>query len=165
MSKNPMASAVALCGVGLCLIGGAMFVQGGGTAQAGASLPTGVANALVASAVAQGTEPTVVWYGVSPVAGYYGTGLLLRAWSDGSVEGLVIQNGQYGGQYPCDLRPDYCSGWIVISSPTQGTMAASDVDRNGQVDGADLGTVLGNWGATPQNPFPPSDCPLNLINP
>ena len=160
MSKNPMASAVALCGVGLCLIGGAIFVQGGGTAQAGASVPTGVANALVTSALAQGTEPTVVWYGVAPGFEYNGErrAVLLRAWSDGTIEGKVLAQNSV-------CSPAVCPDWGLVSSPTQGTMAASDIDRNGQVDGGDLGVVLGNWGATPQNPFPPSDCPLNLINP
>ena len=33
------------------------------------------------------------------------------------------------------------------------------------VDGADLASVLSNWGDAPRVPFPPSDCPLNLINP
>ena len=162
MSKNPMASAVAFCGVGLCLIGGAIFVQGGGAAQAGASLPSGVAGAVAAATMAQGTEPTVVWYGVVPRHDPYDTPVLLRAWSDGKIEGKRVQ--QYYTE--CDLALPYCGGgWLPLSSPTEGTMAASDIDRNGEVDGADLGVVLANWGATPQNPFPPSDCPLNLINP
>ena len=33
------------------------------------------------------------------------------------------------------------------------------------VNGADLASILGNWGDAPRVPFPPSDCPLNLINP
>ncbi len=163
MSKDPMASAVALCGVGLCVIGGAMFVQGGGAAQAGATQPGGVANALVTSAVAQGTEPTVVWYGVAPGSADLWP-MLFRAWSDGTIESRFFDQVP-SSTSDCGSQLYFCNNWSLFSSPTQGTMAASDVDRSGQVDGADLGVVLGNWGATPQNPFPPSDCPLNLINP
>ena len=163
MSKNPMASAVALCGVGLCLIGGAIFVQGGGAAQAGASLPSGVAGAVAAATMAQGTEPTVVWYGIAP--GYSsGRGVFFRAWSNGAIEGRYFDQWIIDSN-DCGVEFTYCPNWALFSSPTQGTMAASDIDRNGEVDGADLGVVLANWGATPQNPFPPSDCPLNLINP
>jgi hypothetical protein len=34
MSKNAMAGAVTLCGVGLCMIGGALLMQSGGQAHA-----------------------------------------------------------------------------------------------------------------------------------
>jgi hypothetical protein len=43
--------------------------------------------------------------------------------------------------------------------------AASDANADEKVDGADLGMLLSNWGDAPRVPFPPSDCPLNLINP
>jgi hypothetical protein len=53
----------------------------------------------------------------------------------------------------------------VIASPTQGFKAASDINADQKVDGADLAMILGNWGDAPRVPIPPSDCPLNLINP
>ena len=168
MSKNPMASAVALCGVGLCLIGGAIFVQGGGAAQAGASLPSGVAGAVAAATMAQGTEPTVVWSGIAP--GWYGSsggtrnGVLFRAWSDGTVEGRFFDQYQSSGS-DCDTQVTACMSWSLFSTPAQGLAAASDVNADEKVDGADLSMLLGNWGDAPRAPFPPSDCPLNLINP
>ena len=167
MSNNPMASAVALCGVGLCLIGGAILVQGGGAAQAGASLPGGVAGAVAAATMAQGTEPTVVWYGVAP--GSYGssgsrTGVLFRAWSDGTVEGRFFDQMMSDG-YDCGTQLPSCTSWSLFSTPAQGLAAASDVNADEKVDGADLSMLLGNWGDAPRVPFPPSDCPLNLINP
>ena len=57
------------------------------------------------------------------------------------------------------------SHWIVISSPTQGFKAAAESNADEKVDGADLAAVLSNWGDAPRVPFPPSDCPLNLVNP
>jgi hypothetical protein len=67
---------------------------------------------------------------------------------------------------PCDPNFLGCSGpWKVISSPTQGLKAASDSNADEKIDGEDLAAVLSNWGDAPRVPFPPSDCPLNLINP
>jgi len=37
--------------------------------------------------------------------------------------------------------------------------------RRQVVDGADLATMLADWGDAPRYDIPPSDCPLNLINP
>ena len=48
---------------------------------------------------------------------------------------------------------------------SEGYRAAADINADEMVDGADLASVLGNWGDAPRVPFPPSDCPLNLINP
>jgi len=161
MSKNAMAGAVTLCGVGLCMIGGAMMMQNGQQAHAAAgSMPT-VAAAVAATANAQ-AEPTVVWYGVTTANGT--APYLLRAWSDGTIEakifGLVVNYG------PCTEASQFCSGpWQVISSPGAGLRSAADINADELVDGADLASVLGNWGDAPRPPFPPSDCPLNLINP
>jgi hypothetical protein len=165
MSRNAMAGAVTLCGVGLCMIGGALMMQGGAQAHAGvAVMPSGalaVAGAVNAQA---GGEPTVVWYG----AENYLTGgspasfpTIWRAWSDGTIEYSMrkFQN--------CALVP-VCEGapiWEVFSSPSQGYRALADTNANEVVDGIDLGTLLGSWGDAPRAPFPPSDCPLNLINP
>jgi hypothetical protein len=61
MSKNAMAGAVTLCGVGLCMIGGAMLMQNGGQAHAAPSSLPAAAAAVASSANAQ-AGPTVVWY-------------------------------------------------------------------------------------------------------
>jgi hypothetical protein len=177
MSKNAMAGAVTLCGVGLCMIGGALMMQSGSTAHAG-SMPA--AAAAVAAATHSQAAPTIVWYqAVIPHSfgpewgGGDGCGALLRAWSDGTVEGMIF-NVRYVPTADCETYPqqqavrgldDPCNGWRVISSPTQGYKAASDSNADEKVDAIDLASILTNWGDAPRVPFPPSDCPLNLINP
>jgi len=165
MSKNAMAGAVTLCGVGLCMIGGAMLLQNGQQANAATavSMPATAAAVTVAASTQAGGEPTVVWYGVSP-AFYTNWGgspaVLLRAWSDGTVEGKSFQ-----APILCDGSSWSLCNWRVISSPTQGSKAAADSNADEKIDGEDLAAVLSNWGDAPRVPFPPSDCPLNLINP
>ncbi len=171
MSKNAMAGAVTLCGVGLCMIGGAMLMQSGGQAHAApSSLPAAAAAAVSSVASAQaGGEPTVVWYGMSAMGYSFSTPNMIsnaterivaiaRAWSDGRVEvrTATISN---CGEIGCS------SAWNSISSATQGYKATADINADELVDGADLASVLSNWGDAPRVPFPPSDCPLNLINP
>jgi len=184
MSKNAMAAAVTLCGVGLCMIGGALMMQGGQQAHAVAmnTMPA-AASALASAATAQaGSEPTVVWYqalpmppGISSAAPYYGDEsiVVLRAWSDGTLEGRFVHVA-IASSYDCETFPNmprfrpfpYCNeGWHVISSPSQGFKAAADIDANERVDSADLAVLLSSWGDAPRAPFPASDCPLNLINP
>jgi hypothetical protein len=41
----------------------------------------------------------------------------------------------------------------------------TDINLDAQVDGAGLGQLLADWGDAPRQDIPPSDCPLNLINP
>ena len=167
MSKNAMAGAVTMCGVGLCLIGGAQLMQNSNRADAAVGSLAAM-NAITTVAFAQ-VEPTVVWYGVSsPSNSQYANSppLLFRAWSDGTVEAKVTY--LINGQNWCDPSspPGFCiTEWKVISSPTAGYKAASDINADELVDGADLAMILNSWGDAPRVPFPPSDCPLNLINP
>ena len=57
MSKNAMAGAVTLCGVGLCMIAGAMMMQSGNHANAaGAMNAPAVATSVAAAAAAQPLE-------------------------------------------------------------------------------------------------------------
>ena len=158
-----MAGAVTLCGVGLCMIGGALMMQSGNPAQAAGGLPTATA-ASIASAMHAQAGPTVVWYGTCS-AGYSShlNGALLRAWSDGVVEMKRISSLDWN--YACGSNTQCTSEWMVISSPTSGYRAAADVNADELVNGIDLASVLDNWGDAPRVPFPPSDCPLNLINP
>ena len=169
MSKNAMAGAVTLCGVGLCMIGGAMMMQNGAQAHAAGSamhaMPA-AASAVAAAASAQaGGEPTVVWYGTYGGYNGYVSGALLRAWSDGTIEMKKIAYFSGDSSSACSSSAPCSSPWIVISSPTAGYRAASDINADEKVDGADLTMILGNWGDAPRVPFPPSDCPLNLVNP
>ena len=41
----------------------------------------------------------------------------------------------------------------------------SDYFRSSCTNRTDLAMLLGNWGDAPRHDIPPSDCPLNLINP
>jgi hypothetical protein len=172
MSKNAMAGAVALCGVGLCMIGGAMLLQNGQQANAATavSMPATAAAVTVAASTQAGGEPTVVWYGVAAM-GYSWTAsscgspcatervvAVTRAWSDGRIEMRTVTIGPCGG-ISCT------SPWETVSAMTQGYKATADSNADEKVDGADLAAVLSNWGDAPRVPFPPSDCPLNLINP
>ncbi|MFM1867010.1 MAG: hypothetical protein RL591_418 [Planctomycetota bacterium] len=168
MSKNAMAGAVTLCGVGLCMIGGAMLMQNGAQAHANSvvgALPVAAAVASTATAQAGG-EPTIVWYGT--YGGMYGSsvgGALLRSWSDGTVEMKKISYFASSTGDACNTNTPCSSPWLVISSPSAGYRAAADINADEKVDGADLTMILGNWGDAPRVPFPPSDCPLNLVNP
>lgn len=122
-------------------------------------------SAIATAALAQ-TTPTIVWYGVTSTAynsynneKYMTT--LARAWSDGRMEIRRIRHGY-----------DLCSGdnicqtpWVLVSDANQGYAAFADLDLNEEVDGGDLSMVLLNYGAAPRQDIPPSDCPLNLINP
>jgi len=164
MSKNAMAGAVTLCGVGLCMIGGALLMQNGQQAQAAAGSMPAAAAAVAAAANAQ-AGPTVVWYGsYGGESSGYVLGVVLRAWSDGTIEAKKI--GRFTWDSPCDAIGLCGPGpWFVISSPNAGFKAAADINADELVDGADLASVLSNWGDAPRVPFPPSDCPLNLINP
>ena len=123
--------------------------------------------AIAAAATAQANpEPTVVWYTVTPRE-TDGNGqpfnTLWRAWSDGTVEALRVGVSTVG---LCQTAGVGClSAWLTVNSPTAGYRAAADLNADELVDGADLSSILGNWGDAPRVPFPPSDCPLNLINP
>ena len=160
MKNAGMAGAVALVGVGLITIGLGNFVKA----------PQAMA-APVAAIVSEGPEqPGIVWYGlvqnprVTGGNGYCTAcsisteySILARAWSDGIVEVKKLCSG------------NSCSGgvdsgeWIVVASPTEGLNAASDINFDEQVNAADLGLLLADWGKAPRSPIPASDCPLGLM--
>ena len=158
MSKNAMAGAVTLCGVGLCMIGGALMMQSGNSAHAGSTPAAVVAVAAVTHAQAM---PTVVWYQVHDGGSSY-TKNLWRAWSDGTVELKRVND--YAGE-PCYPNIGCTSPWIQVTTSQDGYRAAADINADEKVDAPDLAAVLTNWGDAPRVPFPASDCPLNLINP
>jgi hypothetical protein len=127
---------------------------------------TAAGRAVVASTMAQGGgKPTIVWYGVSaPGNAWTVVDRVYRAWSDGTIEYKRVMF--YESQSdPCGGFAGCSSPWIVISSPTQGISAAADINFDEKVDAVDLAQVLSRWGDAPRNDIPPSDCPLNLINP
>jgi hypothetical protein len=142
--------------------------------------------AIAAAATAQANpEPTIVWYataasgvamrGTNALVGRSDGFWILRAWSDGRVEARWVKT--YDGWSEGVITPlnscesdswngQPCIGpWVVISDANQGSNAASDINFDERVDGADLAQLLANFGDAPRQDIPPSDCPLNLINP
>ena len=157
-------------GAGLAILGLGIALHpllSGLASSATASASTAPAAAALASAASAQAGPTVVWYQVTPgsPSAYSDRShhFVWRAWSDGTVEFKHVLWQYYNGI--CHDPVEYCPGWKVVSSPSVGFKAAADINADELVDGADLASVLGNWGDAPRVPFPPSDCPLNLINP
>ncbi len=151
MSKNAMAGAVTLCGVGLCINGGAMMMQNGAQAHAaGSAMHTmpAAASAVAAAASAQaGGEPTVVWMGVT--GGSWEHHTYHRLWSDGRIERRLL-GFSYNGSNCSYTETGICldTGWIEVPPPPSGNGFACRSDINGDriIDGADLTFVLNAWG-------------------
>lgn len=145
------------------------------TAPASASPAASTASTAVVAAASVGqVAPTIVWYGVAHNGRFVmGTSncqhlgcqqsfeysVLVRAWSDGTVEAKKICTGDSCGAGMS------ASGWTVVNSPNQGFASSADLNFDEQVDGADLGTLLALWGAAPRHDIPESACPLALVNP
>jgi hypothetical protein len=134
---------------------------------ASASAVTVAASAVNTAATAQ-AGPTIVWYGVAPPATWSSntfSGVVFRAWSDGRIEYRLFYPYANSG-YCNNIEAGFCSpGWKVFSDPAQGLTYRSDINFDAKVDGADLGALLADWGDAPRQDIPPSDCPLNLVNP
>jgi hypothetical protein len=135
--------------------------------SANASAVTSAASAVSTAVTAQ-TGPTIVWYGVSHNPGgltannnwHFPYTVVTRAWSDGRIEAKKICTGSN-----CGDEITAGAGWAVVSTAESGYNAASDINFDEQVDGADLGQLLADWGDAPRQDVPPSECPLALINP
>lgn len=161
---HSIAGAIALVGCSIIALAAAViFSTLGNSALAGGG---SAAPAVAAAAMAQGGgEPTIVWYGT--YGGYHNgfvAGAVVRAWSDGTVELKRLRH--FHTNDACSSATDPCSSaWIVISSPNDGLAAFADLNADAKVDGVDLAQVLSNWGPAPRNDIPPSNCPLNLVNP
>ena len=163
--KNPsMAGAIALLACSVFALSGAMvFSSLGNTAQASIGVG-GAASAVASAAVAQGGgERTIVWYGVT-THWSTDTNCVYRAWSDGTVELKRVNIYPPALQW-CGDQITCQSSWIVVATPQQGLAAFSDLNADQKVDAVDLAEVLSRWGDAPRNEIPPSECPLNLINP
>ena len=160
MKNAGLAGAIALCGIGLMMIGLGNFVKA----------PSAMAyTPAVAAAVQDEGEPTIVWYDSHHDTSSNNSDVifLLRAWSDGTVEARVkwfdtcSNNGGCdgsgaGSQSDCIDKPcPEFSGWFVLSSPTEGLNAAADITFDEVVDGQDLATLLASWGEAPRNPSAP----------
>jgi hypothetical protein len=130
--------------------------------SANASAVTAAMSAVGSAATGQ-SGPTIVWYGVGGADPIIQT--LYRAWSDGRVEMQRVFSGSQSTASWCGGGSPCASPWFAISDPAQGLAYRSDINFDSQVDGADLGQLLADWGDAPRQDIPPSDCPLNLVNP
>ena len=168
MIMKNISTGTGLVALSAAILGSTMIMRYGPADQAAhAAPPMEAVKAMAAASTAQST-PTIVWYsatGTAPKMALY------RAWSDGRVEMRTIerQESAYNGSlYSVWCNPDYqpCMGpWVVVSDPNSGYNATADINFDSKVDGADLGQLLTAWGDAPRQDIPPSDCPLNLLNP
>ena len=146
-------------GLGLCVLGLGIAAwpvldriiptaNASGVMPAAASLPT--------AAIAQDPPaPTVVWMGVTDPGGYGGVEYH-RLWSDGRQEiRFVKRELAWNGCSYGPLNVICPQDWIELPPPPSGNGFAcrADLDGNRQIDGADLGMILNNWG--PQPPCAP----------
>ena len=147
-----------------------LSMLGLGIAINGLNLNGNQASATPATYNAGPEEPNIVWYGNHAVIdGNFrlSTSVLLRAWSDGTLEAKIISHQSVGSTsaqfYSCEGSSPCIGDWVVVSSPTEGLNAAADINFDEIVDGADMGLLLGNWGKAPRSPIPASSCPLGLM--
>ena len=71
-----------------------------------------VASTVMASSASTG-DPVIVWYGTANHSGWENPEpVILRAWSDGTIEGMKVQ-----GNYQCQDLSVCSGGWTVLSSP------------------------------------------------
>jgi hypothetical protein len=173
--KN-ISTGTGLCVLGLCLASYPIIDRVMPRAEAGA---TNVATAVAAGTAQVPPEPTIVWYSaMSELQSFNGQiGIWMcsqvwRGWSDGRIEVKHLRRKftdvltQYTSVDTWCTDEPYCStGWVVIDTPNSGYNAASDINFDSKVDGADLSQVLNDWGNAPRQDIVPSTCPLNLINP
>ena len=134
-----------------------MVAIGLGLASIGFNLNGNTATATSASFNAGPEEPTIMWYGTLTCGNSADRTGVLRAWSDGTIEGLQLNLNSSCSFNSCD------DDWQVISSPNEGLNARADINFDSQVNAEDLGIMLAAWGDAPRNDYPPSDCPLGLI--
>ena len=166
-------------GFGLALLAGAILAYpfvNSLAPSANASAVSAATTAVSAAIPAQTPpEPTVVWVGTDTVTQGFNSQLwtlsiVWRAWSDGKIEAMTTRRAATGyNSNPFDLwcsGTSFCTtGWMVVSTPSQGLTFRSDINFDAKVDGADLSQLLADWGDAPRQDIPPSDCPLALINP
>ena len=154
-------------GFGLCVLGlgVALWPIMDRFAPSAGEVHAGVPAAALATAVVGQVTPTIVWYSAHSLYNNLSEQhVVFRAWSDGTIEMLGGELNGPNNSNQCQWGNLTC-GWVVISSPSAGYSAASDSNFDAKVDGADLALLLGSWGDAPRHDIPPSDCPLNLINP
>tara|TARA_B100001059_G_scaffold233261_1_gene272956 strand:- start:1336 stop:1839 length:504 start_codon:yes stop_codon:yes gene_type:complete len=152
MKNAGLAGAIALCGIGLVMIGLGNFVS---TPRAMAAVPVGVPG---------DGEPAIVWFDQTSAVAQYNNGerivQLWRLWSDGRLEFRIIQTVAPNQMHDEGSIIMDETGWIELPAPPGGEGFACRSDLNGdrRVDGADLATLLSQWGdkvsCDPQPTYP-----------
>ena len=166
MKNLGLAGAIALCGIGLILIGLGNF-----------RTQTVYAAPAVAAAAAVQDVPVIVDFGSMTTNGAQPA--FYRLWSDGRIEIRVMDLATSIDRVLCDgdplLPPTICddydagvhdTGWIELPAPPggEGYACRSDVNGDRRVDGIDLATLLSQWGdGVSCDPQPSYDC-LQLSN-
>lgn len=165
MKNLGLAGAIALCGIGLILIGFGNF-----RTQTVYAAP---AVAAVAASQDKG-EPTIVWMDQTtnmPNATSFGSTVFFwRMWSDGRIEGRAAKLNSLD-DFTCGDSADLLScpttsDWMELPPPPggEGYACRSDVNGDRRVDGIDLATLLSQWGdGVSCDPQPSYDC-LQLSN-
>lgn len=148
MKNAGMAGAVALVGIGLITIGLSNFAN---RAEAVPSAPANLGPG----------EPVIVWYDVTDGGG--NRTIAWRLWSDGRLEHRFL-----GSNYGCNAGwIDRCDTWMEVPSATNdGFACRGDINGDRNVDSADLGLLIAQWGqdisCDPQPSYPCFD--LNGLN-
>ena len=168
---NRVSTGAGLCALAAAVAGFPIINQFVGQQQAAQASPV-LASAVSAAVMAQ-AGPTIVWYGAiadpATGSGQSISHAVYRAWSDGRIEMKRVLNGLNTSNtfYACNnSQGSPCaSQWFLINDPSQGLAAKADITNDKVVDASDLSYLLAAWGDAPPVGIPPSDCPLNLINP
>jgi hypothetical protein len=125
-----------------CIIGAGLFAVALKPAPQPAPIPQAEPVAVATASVTGPSEPVIVWYGTASHSSYQfepNSPVLLRAWSDGTIEGFKMTSGS-----ECNPLTPCSSGWFVISTPQMA--CRTDVNGNGEIEFGDILAVLNQWG-------------------
>ncbi len=144
----------AATGIGLAVLGLGIAVNG-------LNLNGNQANATPAPLKAGPEDPVIVWFNVTDGVG--NRTMAWRLWSDGRLEHRYL-----GSNYSCGSGwIDRCDNWLEVPAATNdGFACRGDINGDRNVDSADLGILIAQWGqelsCDPQPSYPCFD--LNGLN-
>ena len=146
-----------------CIIGAGLFAVALKPAPQPAPIPQAEPVAVATASVTGPSEPVIVWYGTTHIGepntrdsnDSASSALLIRAWSDGTIEARSIINNfrpdwdicgvkEYSNPSDCPASLVWTSDWFVISSPQMA--CRTDINGNGEIEFGDLLAVLNQWG-------------------
>jgi len=146
-------------GTGLCVLGLGIAVLG--TAQ--------LIGSKGSQAFAQvGSERRIVNMGEFCDSSNH-QGHAYRVWSDGVIENRcfgqfkVLNGGAFPAIYGWDTNYSQNTSWQVVENGLTPSVQPSDTNSDGTVNAADLGKVLGDYGATQETTPVTIDCQTSTI--